>query len=115
MTKTWTEVWFFRTEMYHFLASCLLELIHEENKEVLTQNFWHNFPIEPANPQQEEGLEKLIACASKLEKRGTKDALQKIAFEYTELFIGAGKPKAPPNESFYYSNKMALFDKKHWK
>ncbi|MDC1542027.1 molecular chaperone TorD family protein [Candidatus Pseudothioglobus singularis] len=112
MTKAWTDVWTFRTIIYNFLADCLLESVNEENKEVLTPNFWHHFPMEPANPQQESGLEALLACTSELEKLAVEEALEKTALEYMELFIGSGTPKAPPSESFYYSNKKAVFDQK---
>ena len=112
MTKPWTDVWTFRTELYNFFATCLLEWFHPENHEVLTQNFWSKFPVEAANPQLEAGLKQLITCTSKLEKLRKEDAVEKVAVEYTQLFIGTPTPKAPPIESYYFSNKKAIFDQK---
>ncbi len=112
MTKHWTDDWTFRTELYNFFASCLLEWFGEENHKVLTQNFWENFTAEAVNPQLEAGLKQLIACTSRLEKLQKKEALEKAAVEYTELFIGTATPKAPLIESYYFSNKKAIFDQK---
>jgi len=112
MTKSWAEVWAFRTKLYSFLANCLLEWIQEEDKEVLTSKFWKDFPLVAANPQLEAGLDQLISCTSQLEKLSTQEALEKVSVEFTELFIGTARPKAPPIESFYFSNKRRIFAEK---
>jgi len=112
MMKSWTEVWAFRTKLYSFLANCLLEWIKEEDKEILTSQFWEDFPLVAANPQLEAGIDQLISCTSRLEKLSTKEALEKVAVEFTELFIGTARPKAPPIESFYFSNKRTIFNEK---
>lgn len=112
MTKTWSEVWAFRTNLYSFLANGLLEWVKEEDKEVLSPKFWRDFPIVASNSQLEEGLEQLIACTSQLEKLSTKEALKEVSVEFTHLFIGSPRPKAPPIESYYFSNKRAIFDQK---
>lgn len=112
MSETWTDVWNFRTELYHFLAGSLLEWIDEENDEVLTREFWENFPVEAANPQLEAGLEQLVTSAQQLSQLPKKEALEKMATDYTHLFIGTPSPKAPMVESFYYSNRRAIFDQK---
>lgn len=112
MLEKWSEIWEFRTALYNSLASYLLEMIQEEKKNVLTPNFWRNYPIEPANPHLEAGLEQLITSTSELKKLSVEDALEQVAIEYTELFIGLARPKAPPVESFYYTNKKSLFDVK---
>src|SRR5690554_5875935 len=101
MTKTWTEVWSFREELYSFFANSLLEPVHEENKQILTKDFWSNFPLEGYNQQLISGLEQLTQSVVKLEGLNTAKAIEKVNVEYTELFIGPGVPKAAPWESFY--------------
>src|SRR5690625_662352 len=112
MMKSWTEVWAFRTKLYNLLANCLLEWIKEEDKEILTSQFWEDFSRVAANPQLEARIDQLISCTSRLEKLSTKEALEKVAVEFTELFIGTARPKAPPIESFYFSNKRTIFNEK---
>lgn len=109
MTKTWADVWNFRATLYGSLGKSLLEPIQKESKEILTRNFWCDFPLEVANPQLKSGLDQLIACTSKLEEQSTEEAIEKVMVEYTELFLGPGVPKAPPFESFYHSNKKLFF------
>jgi len=112
MVKSWTEVWDFRTKLYSFLANCLLEWIKEEDKDVLTSQFWVDFPLVADNPQLEAGLDQLISCTSQLEKLSTEEALEEVAVEFTDLFIGTARPKAPPIESFYFSFKRTIFNEK---
>lgn len=109
MTSSWNDVWNFRTRLYSSLASFLLEPIQKDSKEMLTQKFWEDFPIEAANPKLEAGLDQLIACTSKLDELSTDEAVERVMVEYTELFLGPGVPKAPPFESFYRSNKKNFF------
>lgn len=109
MSKTWADVWRFRGELYSFLANCLLEPIQKDNKQILTSNFWHHFPMEAANPQLNSGLEQLVDCTSTLEVLNIDEAIEKVLVEYTELFIGSATPKAPPIQSYYFSNKKQLF------
>lgn len=109
MTNTWADVWKFRKTLYGSLAAIFLEPIQKDNKEVLTQNYWVNFPLEVANPKLSSGLEQLKACTSKLEELSSEKQIEKVMVEYTQLFLGPGVPKAPPFESFYQSNKKLFF------
>lgn len=109
MTKTWTEVWSFREQLYSFYASHLLEPVKEENKEVVTDSFWRQFPLEAANGQIKSGLEQLIFCTSNLDNQDSLRSIEQVNVEYTELFIGPGAPKAPPWESFYNTRKKLFF------
>lgn len=109
MTKTWDEVWGFRQQLYMFYADCLLEPIQEANKEILTEQFWRQFPLEGANGQIMWGLEQLIQCTIKLSSMSEEKAMETVNVEYTELFIGPPIPKAPPWESFYNTRKKLFF------
>lgn len=110
MIKSWTDVWNLRTSLYKTLGTLLLEPIRKENKEIITPAFWANFPIEAsANSQLESGLEQLINSTSKLEELHTEEAIESVMYEYTDLFIGLGVPKAAPIESFYRSDKKMIF------
>lgn len=110
MQKSWDDVWRLRATLYGILGNLLLEPIQKEDKEVITPDFWTNFPIEAtANPQLQSGLEQLINCTSELKKLNTEEAIEKVMYEYTDLFIGLGIPKAPPVETFYRTDKKHLF------
>ncbi|MBM4765342.1 molecular chaperone TorD family protein [Bacillus sp. B15-48] len=109
MTKAWAEVWSFREEIYSFFANQLLKPVQEENKKLVTEEFWRNFPLEVANEQIKSGLEQLIKCTSNLDEQNLLKAVEEVNVEYTELFIGPGAPKAPPWESFYNTRKKLFF------
>ena len=109
MTKTWDEVWSFREQLYSFFANHLLEPVQKENKEIVTESFWRQFPLEAYNGQTMSGLEQLITCTSKLDELDMGNAVDKVNVEYTGLFIGPGVPKAPPWESFYNTRKKLFF------
>lgn len=109
MTKTWADVWRFREQLYSFYANCLLEPINEENSDILTVQFWRNFPLESANERMESALKQLIHCTSLLSSFSKENAMETINVEYTELFIGPPVPKAPIWESFYNTRKKLFF------
>ena len=109
LAESWTDVWNFRENMYSFFANSLLEPVSEENQEVLTKEFWRNFPLEGANPQLVLGLEKLIQYGAQLEQLDAEEARNTVNLEYTVLFLGPGNPKAPPWESFYRSKNKLFF------
>lgn len=109
MTNTWADVWELRTSLYSFFAKSLLEPMTEDDKEVLTETFWSEFPLESANAQMTAGLEQLNHCSSKLAKLSQEKALEEVMVEYTSLFIGPGVPAAPPYESFYHSDRRLIF------
>lgn len=109
MTKTWDEVWSFRAQIYSFFANHLLEPVQEENKEIVTEQFWRQFPLEAYNGQLMSGFEQLIHCTSRLDEQDILRSIEDVNVEYTELFIGPGAPKAPPWESFYNTRKKLFF------
>jgi len=67
------------------------------------------FPLEAENSQMKSGLEQLIRCTTNLEVLSEKEAIQKVLIEYTELFLGPSRPKAPPWESVYRTQEQVLF------
>lgn len=106
VTKTWTEVWYFREALYGSLAKWFLEVIRDEEKELLTPQFWHEFPIEPANSHIKSGLENLSDVTSEMEEINSDAAMEMVMAEYTKLFLGPGVPKAPIVESYYLTNHL---------
>ncbi|WP_434509932.1 TorD/DmsD family molecular chaperone [Desulfitobacterium sp. AusDCA] len=109
MTDSWQEVWQLREELYSFFGNCLLKPIDESNKAALSRTFWDNFPLETANEQMKSGLELMVECTSKLEVLSEEEAIQKVMIEYTALFLGPGRPQAPPWESVYRTPERLLF------
>lgn len=109
MTGSLQEVWQLREKLYSFFGNCLLEPIDESNKVVLSRVFWNDFPLEPANEQMKSGLEQIMECTAKLEALPEEEAIQEVMVEYTALFIGPGRPKAPPWESVYRTPERLLF------
>lgn len=109
MTKSWDEVWSFREQLYSFYANTILEPIREENKEVLTEQFWIDFPLEATNGPAMSGLEQLKQVTSHLSSLPVSKALELVNVEYTELFLGPPVPKAPPWESFYRTRSKLFF------
>lgn len=109
MIHSWDEVWHIRESLYSFLGDIILTPIGEEDKSVLTEDFWNKFPLQVANKNMETGLYRLKNCIAELRELEEEKAIEQVAVEYTALFIGPGVPKAPPIESFYRSGKTKLF------
>jgi putative dimethyl sulfoxide reductase chaperone len=87
----------------------LLEPVHEENKEIVSEQFWRQFPLEAANEHIMSGLKQLVHCTSKLAEQDLRNSIEEVNVEYTKLFIGPGVPKSPPWESFYNTRKKLFF------
>jgi len=108
---SWTEVWKLRTELYTFFGNCLLEPTSEAATTPLNGGLWGSFPLEPANRQMESGLEQLRKCSADLKTMLQNEARQEVLAEYTSLFLGPGRPKAPPWESVYRTEEQLLFSR----
>ncbi|ACL19678.1 cytoplasmic chaperone TorD family protein [Desulfitobacterium hafniense DCB-2] len=111
MMYSWTEVWKLRTELYKFLGNCLLEPLAASTANTLDGEIRENFPLEPANRQMESGLEQLRKCTADLKTIPPNEARQEVMVEYTILFLGPGRPKAPPWESVYRTEGQLLFSR----
>jgi len=109
MSLSWPDVWQFRGVLYSSLGHYILEPIEKLDQTILTPKFWRNFPLEPSNDKLSSALERLMTTTSILESFSKKEIKEKIMFEYTDLFIGSGFPKAAPIQSFYTSDKKQLF------
>ncbi|AGA70751.1 putative component of anaerobic dehydrogenase [Desulfitobacterium dichloroeliminans LMG P-21439] len=109
MAVSWEEVCSLRSRLYSFLGNCLLEPIQIDNEEIIRGQFWLEFPLDAANLQMQNGLNKLIRCTEELERLSASQAIQEIHFEYTDLFLGPGQPKAPPWESVYRTPEKLVF------
>ena len=109
METSWDEVCLLRARLYHMLGHCLLEP-PQKDQTFLTRAFWDGFPLEAANQRMQSGLDRLTAVTKQL--TGEKSAsfgLETMQMEYTTLFIGPGRPKAPAWESFYRTPEPVLF------
>jgi TorA maturation chaperone TorD len=95
--------------LYSFFANSLLEPIQGEQAVVFSKEFWRDFPLEAANAQMEAGLKQLINCSSYLEELSDEEAVEHVMVEYTALFLGPGRPLAPPFESFYRTSERLFF------
>ncbi|TMN22228.1 TorD/DmsD family molecular chaperone [Lentibacillus cibarius] len=106
MTQSWTEVWYFREALYNSIATWFLEGVTADRKDLVTQQYWHQFPVGSANSHIQSGLEHLIETTGILEKQDADQAIEQVMTEYTTLFLGPGIPKAPIVESFYLEDQL---------
>jgi TorA maturation chaperone TorD len=109
MELPWESAFSFRSTLYSFLGHCLLESVSDDNTAFIQRKFWEEFPLEAANTEMNNGLEKIIQCTGRLELLPASQAIQEIQLEYTHLFLGPGQPKAPPWESVYRTPEKLLF------
>ncbi|MFA5535924.1 MAG: molecular chaperone TorD family protein [Bacillota bacterium] len=109
MALSWQEIWELRSRLYRFFGNCLLEPIRSENVEVLSQQFWLDFPCEAANEQMKSGLKQVLNCLVKLKGLEEKEVIEEVMVEYTSLFLGPGRPKAPLWESVYRTPEGVIF------
>lgn len=109
MTDSWQEVWRLRAKLYSFLGNCLLEPIQGSSVVALSAKFWEEFPLGPGNEHLQNGLEQLRQCTTKLDTLGEEEAIHQVMLEYTPLFLGPGRPQAPPWESVYRTSQNMLF------
>ncbi len=109
MAPSWQEIWELRSRLYRFFGNCLLEPICKDNAAVLSRRFWLDFPCEPANGQMKSGLQQVINCLTKLNGLEEKEIIDEIMIDYTSLFLGPGRPKAPLWESVYRTPERKIF------
>lgn len=110
LIENWIEVWQLKAQLYSFLGNSLLKPLSDDvSSEVLNPRFWRNFPLFPANRQMDEALGTLIVCTEKLMQLNRAEAQTAVNVEFTRLFIGPGKPSAPPWESLYCEGAVTLF------
>ena len=109
MEPSWQEVALFRAGLYRFLGHCLLEYPQAGRQALLQPDFWRNFPLAPANDAMGAALDKLVGVTHGLQAKSQDEALESVQTEYTDLFLGAGEPKAPPWESLYRTPEKLMF------
>jgi TorA maturation chaperone TorD len=109
--SNWSDTWQLRTQLYGFFGNSLLKIMTAETAIGLNPAFWKEFPLKPeADGHIATALPDLIACAQSLaNKTDAAEALEKVGTEYTRLFIGPGKPAAPPWETLYREGGTVLF------
>ena len=109
MVESWQEVAASRSEVYRFLGYCMLEPIGHDRATLLKPDFWLNFTLEPANDYMRTALEKLGRISTQIDLSLESKALEKLQMEYMSLFLGPGKPLAPPWESMYTTSENLMF------
>ncbi len=110
LSEDWRGIWQLKAQLYSFLGNSLLKPLSEDvSTEVLNPCFWQNFPLLPANRQMEEALADLVDCTEELQQLSRADAQTTVNVEFTRLFIGPGRPSAPPWESLYREGAVTLF------
>jgi TorA maturation chaperone TorD len=108
----WNDIWRLRTQLYGFLGNSLLKIMTAETAVGLQQAFWEDFPLDAeADGRIRAGLSSLLACTEALSTLDPEVALEQVGVEYTRLFIGPGKPAAPPWETLYREGGTVLFGK----
>jgi TorA maturation chaperone TorD len=109
MANTRQEIWQAKGDLYAFFGNSLLNVMTEENAVGINPSFWEQFPLAVHNKNTSAALDKLIFCSSKLSSLDRKTAIEQVAIEYSELFVGPGAPEAPPWETLYRSGVKVLF------
>jgi TorA maturation chaperone TorD len=105
-----SEVWTTRAQVYAFLGNSLLAPMIEDTAAGLDEETWRAFPLDPAaNEHVAAGLSALRSCLRGLSGLSRQEAVLKVAVEYTALFVGPGKPLAPPWETCYRGTDEYVF------
>jgi TorA maturation chaperone TorD len=106
----WNDIWQLRTQLYGFFGNSLLKIMTTETAVGLQQAFWKDFPLAAdADEHVRAGLVDLLACTEALGALEPAVALERVGVEYTRLFVGPGKPAAPPWETLYREGGTVLF------
>ncbi|MDR1088977.1 MAG: molecular chaperone TorD family protein [Coriobacteriales bacterium] len=106
----WNNIWQSYSRLYSFFGNSLLSIMTPETSVGLDPAFWRGFPLEgEANSHLAAGLSGLIACTEHLGELDPDTALERVGVEYTRLFLGPGKPAAPPWETLYREGGTVLF------
>ncbi|GHT78858.1 dehydrogenase [Actinomycetota bacterium] len=111
MDPNWNDIWQIRTNVYSFFATSLLKIVSGDPSTTagLDPKFWQEFPIEPLNSHISQGIKDLTNCTKQLANLPRDKAIERVAVEYTKLFIGPGTPAAPPWETLYQEGATVLF------
>jgi TorA maturation chaperone TorD len=117
-----TDAWRLRSDLYAFFGNSLLKVMTEQSAVGLDPAVWEGFPLQGANAclqgglslgvaneHLQKGLDALLSCTRKLDALGRTAAVERVGVEYTKLFVGPGRPAAPPWESLYREGGTALF------
>lgn len=91
------KLWFVYPEV-EFISSLAAEGVFEE------------IPLRGEQPEKQVGLSVLQAWARQNQNGLSSEAFEAICGDYTRMFIGPGKVKAPPWESVYYNDSRTIFD-----
>jgi TorA maturation chaperone TorD len=111
MEASWEETWRLRAELYAFFGNSLLRVMTSEAAINLDPALWESFPLESANEQISRGLTDLLKVTNALKDLESDKAIERVAVEYTRLFVGPGTPAAPPWETLYREEGGILFGK----
>ncbi|RSK27562.1 dehydrogenase [Bacillus sp. HMF5848] len=100
-----------RGYVYDFLRHVMLRQPTEEFiNYIQSRAMLEEFPFEEVDTLVAEGVADIKGCLNKADLK-IKDAVDSLSSDYTRLFIGPLKLKAPPWESAFKSEERLLFQK----
>lgn len=114
MAELTSADWLVRSQLYSFLANSFLKVMTAESSLGLDPGFW----LELAEDAQlshatdnklRPALVGLSEVAQQLSDLSPEKAVERVAVEYTRLFIGPPEPAAPPWETLYRQGGTVLF------
>ncbi len=76
---------------------------------LIDEDIFSELPLESNDPDLEAGLQLLQAWATEYKESISPEQLIDIKSDYMRLFVGVGKPIAPPWESVYFNEDGMIF------
>ncbi len=95
------------SEVYGFIGNSLLKPMTQTPALGLNVDFWEMFP----DFEDELVMQCIAQCkeyAAKAMESGEGDVVERVAVEYTRLFIGPPSPAAPPWETLYQNEEVTV-------
>lgn len=98
--------WHVKSQCYSFLANSFLKVMTPETAVGLDSAFWISLAEEPLFSGEccvelRLALVNLSSTVARLSELSHDKAVERVAVEYTRLFIGPGEPAAAPWETLY--------------
>jgi TorA maturation chaperone TorD len=103
------SVWHLWSQLCLFFGKSLLAPIKPDMPAVFDPELWRELHVEPANRHITRSISALTTTTSRLASLSPAKTLELLGVEYTRLFIGPGRPAAPPWESLYREGRDVLF------
>lgn len=108
MSVTDSSLWQVLGEVYGFIGNSLLKPMSQTPTVGLDPEFWDGFPRLFDNERVDAALTKLKAYAETAADMDEAKAVERVAVEYTRLFIGPPSPAAPPWETMSRADGVSV-------